>query len=151
MSHPVSDPIPTRPGPPASATPVRDYLASPRPGVSQDGAYVVLPRNVLEQMPLPLQQQAVRVLANVHEITAAAPWPLYRVVAGRGARIGELDETDLATVGITTTLDERGDVVHQDIATGRVLSEQEMDRYVVLTCTDPLTRPAASPAGGNGG
>lgn len=145
MSFPTPDPIPAHQGPPASATPMRDYLASPRPGMTQDGHYVVVPREVLERLPLPLQQRITGDLRELHAITSTAPWPLYRVIAGRWVRIAELDETDLATVGITTSLDDHGNVVHQDSATGRVLSEQELDRYVVLTCADPLTRPAASP------
>jgi hypothetical protein len=71
-----------------------------------DGRYVVLPRVVLEHLPLALQQQIVAALAEVHRGTARYPWPpAYRVAAVRWQPVGELVEGELREIGVEASLD----------------------------------------------
>src|SRR5690606_2121879 len=87
-------PIPRHSGPPASNTPLRDYLTGTRPGV--DDGYVVLPRSLVESMPLPWQQHMVHLLAEFHQAYGHLTWPVYRVVPSRYERLVDLDEDQLA-------------------------------------------------------
>src|SRR5690606_40163138 len=88
------DPIPRRSGPPASSTPLADYLARERRGV--DAGYVVRPRSLAEAMPLPWQQQMRNLLAEFHQAFGHLQWPIYRVVPSRYERLTDLDEEQLA-------------------------------------------------------
>ncbi|WP_285647071.1 hypothetical protein [Lentzea sp. NBRC 102530] len=122
-----------------SARPVHDYLTSARrPGVSADGGYVVLPRAVIEQMPLPVQQQLAHVLHQVHQIAASAPWPIYRVQSCRWARLNELDEAGLQEAGIIAELDLDGVLVHRNLNSGVTLSDSDLEQQVLVTQDDPL-------------
>jgi len=150
-THPTSAPLPQHSGPPASPRPVHDYLTSARrPGVSADGGYVVLPRGVIEQLPPPLQQQLTHVLHQVHQITALAPWPIYRVQSCRWARLNELDETGLQEAGIIAELDLDGALVHRNLNTGVTLSDPDLEQQVLVTQNDPLMpvrqQPPPAPA-----
>lgn len=141
----ASNPIPGHQGPPASASPVADYLGTGRQGVSADRAHLVLPRSVIEQLPLPVQQQLVGVLQQMHEITANAPWPVYRVAPARWAKITELEETGLRELGLIAEFEgEDGEtLVYRDIQTGRQLQTAELERPVLVSIKhDPmLQRP----------
>ena len=86
----TSEPIPRPTGPPASATPLRDFLSGATLGVSE--RYVVLPRSLAESMPLPWQQQMAHLIEELHQTYGELPWPLYRVVPSRTERLVDLDE-----------------------------------------------------------
>jgi hypothetical protein len=146
-THPTSAPLPQHSGPPASARPVHDYLTSARrPGVSADGGYVVLPRAVIEQLPLPVQHQLTHALAQTHQITAAAPWPVYRVQSCRWARLNELDEAGLQEAGVIAELDMSGSLVHRNLSTGNTLSDTDLDQQVLVSLDDPLMPVRQPPA-----
>lgn len=145
MTYPTSTPLPPHSGPPTPANPVHDYLTSARrPGVSADGGYVVLPRAVIEQLPLPVQQQLAHAMAQVHQITASAPWPVYRVQSCRWARLNELDEAGLQEAGVIAELDMSGELVHRNLNTGAVLSASDLEQQVLVSQADPLM-PARQP------
>jgi hypothetical protein len=139
MTYPTPAQVQPHVGPPASANPVHDYLMSAqRPGVSAEGAYVVLPRPVLEALPLPVQQAITHALAQVHQVTAGAPWPIYRVVPSRWARLAELDERGLAEVGVIPELGAGGELVHRNMTTGTTLSDSDLEQQVLVSQPDPL-------------
>lgn len=130
------DPIPRRSGPPASSTPLHDYLAEPHPGV--DDGYAVVPRSLAESMPLPWQQQLTALLAQFHEAYGHLQWPVYRVVPSRYERLVDLDEEQLATVGYLIEIDPDGTLVYKDRA-GRIVADAESKR-VLVSCLDPIPR-----------
>jgi hypothetical protein len=134
------DPIPRPSGPPASSTPVHDYLAAPRPGT--DAGYVVLPRSLVEAMPLPWQQQMTYLLAEFHQAFAHVTWPIYRVQPSRHERLTDLDEEQLAEVGFLVEIDPDGEVVYRDRA-GRVV-ERPADTTVLVSCLDPIPPPRSA-------
>jgi hypothetical protein len=131
------NPIPRPSGPPASSTPLRDYLASPRPGV--DPGYVVLPRSLLENLPLPWQQHFTYLLAEFHQAYAHLNWPVYRVVPSRHERLVDLDEDQLAEVGVLVEIDGNGEVVYRE-RNGRHI-EQAEQKTVLVSCLDPIPKP----------
>ncbi|AUS77969.1 hypothetical protein C1701_05810 [Actinoalloteichus sp. AHMU CJ021] len=150
-----SDPLSRPPSPPASSSPLRDYLASTqaRANTGVDPAYAVLPRVLVESMPLPWQQQMVHLLAEFHQATGHRPWPLYRVVPSRSERLVDLDEEQLAEIGALVEIDAVGEIVYRE-RNGRRIEEPEQQQ-VLVACPDPLTsgrpapgRGAATPAGG---
>lgn len=130
------NPIPRPFGPPASSTPLHDYLAEQHPGV--DGGYAVLPRSLAESMPLPWQQQLTALLAQFHEAYGHLQWPVYRVVPSRHERLVDLDEEQLAAVGYLIEIDADGALVYKDRA-GRVVEDAESKR-VLVSCLDPIPR-----------
>ncbi|HEX5118669.1 MAG TPA: hypothetical protein VFW65_26085 [Pseudonocardiaceae bacterium] len=134
------DPIPRPSGPPASSTPVHDYLGTPRPGA--DAGYVVLPRSLVEAMPLPWQQQMTYLLSEFHQAFAHVTWPIYRVQPSRRERLTDLDEEQLAEVGFLVEIDPDGEVVYRDRA-GRVV-EQPADTTVLVSCLDPIPPPRSA-------
>jgi hypothetical protein len=116
---------------------VRDYLAAAeRPGVTPDGRHVVLPVMVLESLPLHLQQQLVHILSSVHQVPA--PWPVYRVGAARWARLCDLTEHSLSEAGVFPEMTVDGDVVYREQVSGRALTNEEMQRPVLVSAPDPL-------------
>lgn len=132
-------PLPRHAGPPASSTPLADQLSRGGPGVT-DG-YVVLPRGLAEQMPLPWQQQAAGVLAQFHHTHRGLSWPQYRVLPSREERLVDLDEEQLAEAGYVAELDVNGELVYRE-RNGRKVADPEQHR-VLVTCLDPVqpTRP----------
>lgn len=135
-----SDPI-TRPaGPPASATPLRDYLSSVRNGV--DPGYVVLPRSLAEAMPLSWQQQLAQLLFELQQAYGHLPWPVYRVVPSRPERLADLDEEQLAEVGCLVEIDADGELRYRD-REGRVIENPEQQE-VLVSCVDPIPRARAT-------
>ncbi|MCP2168174.1 hypothetical protein [Goodfellowiella coeruleoviolacea] len=134
------DPIPRPAGPPASTTPVRDYLATARHGVDQ--SYVVLPRTLVESMPLPWQQQMTHLLAELHQAYAHLTWPIYRVVPSRYEKLVDLDEDQLAEVGCMVEIDVDGDLVYRE-RTGARINNAE-DTTVLVSCLDPIPQQHAT-------
>lgn len=132
-------PLPRHAGPPASSTPLADQLSRGGPGVT-DG-YVVLPRGLAEQMPLPWQQQAASVLAQFHHTHRGLSWPEYRVLPSREERLVDLDEEQLAEAGYVVEMDVNGELVYRE-RNGRKVPDPERHR-VLVTCLDPVqpTRP----------
>jgi hypothetical protein len=128
------DPIPRPAGPPASATPLRDYLANAGPGVDQ--SYAVLPRSLVESMPLPWQQQMTHLLAEFHRAYAHLNWPVYRVVPSRHERLVDLDEDQLAEVGAIVEIDSDGELVYRERNGARI--ENAEDKTVLVSCLDPI-------------
>ncbi|AOS65190.1 hypothetical protein [Actinoalloteichus hymeniacidonis] len=141
------EPIPRHSGPPASSSPLRDYLsgahAHGRTGV--DSAYAVLPRSLVESMPLPWQQQLVHLLAEFHQAHGHLPWPVYRVVPSRSERLIDLDEEQLAEVGCLVEIDAVGELVYRE-RNGRRIEDPE-DRTVLVSCLDPVIRQPSKTTG----
>ena len=134
------DPIPRPSGPPASSTPLHDYFATPRPGT--DAGYAVLPRSLVEAMPLPWQQQLTYLLSEFHQAFAHVTWPIYRVQPSRQERLTDLDEEQLAEVGYLVEIDPDGEVVYRDRA-GRVVA-QPAETTVLVSCLDPIPPPRSA-------
>lgn len=142
----TSDPIPRPAGPPASATPLRDYFERARQDViSDDTGYVVLPRSLAEQMPLPWQQQLVYLLGELHGSYQDLPWPVYRVVPSRNERLVDLDERQLADAGYHLEIDGTGELVYRD-RDGNLISDPESCE-VLVRCLDPIPRTHVPPPG----
>ncbi|MCT2587369.1 hypothetical protein [Actinophytocola gossypii] len=128
------EPIQPHLGRPASSAPVRDYLSTPHPGVP-DG-YVVLPRSLVEAMPLPWQQAMTQILAEFHQAYAHLNWPEYRVVPSRRERLVNLDEDQLAEVGYLVEIDADGELVYRE-RNGRRIADPEHTE-VLVSCLDPI-------------
>lgn len=138
------NPIPRPAGPPASSTPLRDYFVTPRPGV--DHGYVVLPRSLMESMPLPWQQHMTYLLAEFHQAYGHLSWPVYRVVPSRYERLVDLDEDQLAEVGAMVEIDAAGELVYRE-RNGRVIENAEQ-HTVLVSCLDPIPQqPSGAPPG----
>lgn len=135
-------PLPRHLGPPASSTPLADQLARGGPGVTE--GYVVLPRGLAEQMPLPWQQQAASVLAQFHHTHRGLAWPRYRVLPSREEKLVDLDEEQLAEAGYVVELDVNGELVYRE-RSGRKVPDPQNTK-VMVTCLDPVqpSRPAAA-------
>lgn len=137
-------PLPRHAGPPASSTPLADQLSRGGPGVTE--GYVVLPRGLAEQMPLPWQQQAASVLAQFHHTHRQLAWPTYRVLPSREERLVDLDEEQLAEAGYVVEMDVNGELVYRERSGRKVPDPQR--KTVLVTCLDPVQpgRPAAPAA-----
>lgn len=134
------DPIPRPAGPPASSTPLHDYFGTARPGA--DANYVVLPRSLVEAMPLPWQQHMTYLLAEFHEAFAHVTWPIYRVQPSRHEKLADLDEEQLAEVGYLVEIEPDGEVVYRD-RSGRVVGSPA-DTTVLVSCLDPIPPPRST-------
>ncbi len=132
----TSDPIPRPAGLPASAAPLREFLASVRNGV--DPGYVVVPRALAESMPPQWQQQFAHVIAELQQAYGHLPWPVYRVVPSRPERLADLDEEQLAEVGCLVEIDGDGELRYRD-RDGRVIDNPEQHE-VLVSCVDPIPR-----------
>jgi hypothetical protein len=139
----TSEPIPRPTGPPASATPLRDFLSDVTLGVNE--GYVVLPRSLAESMPLPWQQQMARLIDELHQTYGDLPWPLYQVVPSRTERLVDLDEGQLAEAGYLLEIDAAGELVYRDRHDAVVPDPQS--REVLVSCLDPIPRCPPPPAG----
>lgn len=135
------DPIPRPTGPPASSTPLGDYLARAHPGI--DRGYVVLPRPLAESMPLPWQRQMRQLLGEFHQAFGHLKWPQYRVVPSRYERLVNLDDDQLAEVGCTVEVGDSGELEYR-MRDGRRI-EQPEQHQVLVSCLDPL--PPYQPGG----
>lgn len=136
------DPIPRPAGPPASSTPLRDYLAHPHPGVTE--GYTVLPRSLVESMPLPWQQQMTHLLAEFHQAFGHLNWPVYRVQPSRYEKLVDLDEDQLAEVGCIVEIDADGELVYRE-RNGRLIQNAE-EATVLVSCLDPIPATQTAPA-----
>lgn len=135
MTMYTPEPIPPHVGPPASSTPVRDFLVRDQhPGVSE--GYVVLPRSLVEGMPLPWQQAMAQILAEFHQSYGHLSWPEYRVVPSRREKLVNLDEDQLAEVGCIVEIDVDGELVYRERSGRRI--ENPEDAEVLVSCFDPL-------------
>jgi hypothetical protein len=132
----LSNSIQRQSGRPASTTPLRDYLSTVRNGV--DPGYVVLPRSLVESMPLPWQQQMAHLLYELQQAYGHLPWPVYRVVPSRPERLADLDEEQLAEVGCLVEIDGDGELRYRD-RDGRVIENPEQHE-VLVSCVDPISR-----------
>lgn len=133
MFNPESIPRPA--GPPASSTPLRDYLTGrPLPGV--DPGYAVLPRSLAESMPLPWQQQMTHLLAEFHQAFGHLSWPVYRVVPSRYEKLVDLDEEQLAEAGFLVEIDTDGELVYRERSGRRVANADQAT--VLVSCLDPI-------------
>lgn len=139
----TSEPIPRPTGPPASATPLGDYLARTRLGV--DESYVVLPRSLAESMPLPWQKQMAYLIGELHRTYGTLPWPIYQVIPSRVERLVDLDEAQLAEAGYVLEIDAAGELVYRDRLDAVVSDPQS--RVVLVSCLDPIPRHPPPPAG----
>jgi hypothetical protein len=134
------DSIPRPSGPPASSTPLRDYLnATPHPGV--DAGHAVLPRSLAESMPLPWQQQMTYLLAEFHQAFAHLNWPVYRVVPSRYEKLVDLDEEQLAEAGFLVEIDTDGELVYRERSGRRVANAEEA--MVLVSALDPIPQQSA--------
>jgi hypothetical protein len=129
-SNPISRPA----GRPASATPLRDHLTVTTLGV--DEGYVVLPRSLAEEMPLPWQQQMAYLIRELHQTYGHLPWPVYRVVPSRIERLVDLDEHQLAEAGYLLEIDTSGELVYRDRDDAVVPDPQSHE--VLVSCPDPI-------------
>ncbi|MPY79674.1 MAG: hypothetical protein GEV04_14625 [Actinophytocola sp.] len=132
-------PLPRHAGPPASSTPLADQLARGGPGVTDD--YVVLPRSVAEDMPLPWQRQMASVLGQFHHTHRELSWPRYRVLPSREERLTDLDEEQLAEAGYAVEMDDDGELVYRE-RNGRKVDDPETTT-VLVTCLDPVISDAS--------
>ncbi len=139
----ASDPISRPAGRPASASPLRDHLELAKLGV--DEGYVVLPRSLAEEMPLPWQQQMAYLIDELHKTYGDLPWPVYRVVPSRVERLVDLDEAQLAEAGYLLEIDSSGELVYRDRNDAVVPNPQSTE--VLVSCLDPMRSrpPAISP------
>jgi hypothetical protein len=135
----TSSPIPRPAGPPASATPLRDFLAGVRNGV--DPGYIVVPRSLAESMPLLWQQQLVHLIAELQHAYGHLPWPIYQVVPSRPELLVDLDEEQLAEVGCMVEIDSDGELCYRD-RQGRLIEHPERHQ-VLVSCMDPIPRARA--------
>jgi hypothetical protein len=136
------DPIQRHAGPPASSAPLQEYFSTQRPG--SDANYVVLPRSLVEAMPLPWQQHMAYLLSEFHQAFSHVTWPIYRVQPSRHEKLTDLDEEQLAEVGYLVEIDADGEVVYRDRA-GRLV-ERPAETTVLVSCLDPIP-PPRPPAG----
>ncbi|MFD2421937.1 hypothetical protein [Amycolatopsis pigmentata] len=120
--------------PPASTTPLADYLSHGWPGV--DEGYVVLPRSLAESMSLPWQQQLAGLLSQFHETHRGLSWPIYRVVPSRYENLVDLDEEQLAEAGYLVEIDTEGEMVYRERGGRKV--EDPGNTTVLVSCLDPL-------------
>jgi hypothetical protein len=139
------DPIPRQTGPPASSTPLGDYLNQSPPGSSS--GYAVLPRSLAEAMPLPWQHQMRNLLAEFHQAFGHVQWPVYRVVPSRYERLANLDDDQLAEVGCTVEVGDDGELEYR-MRDGRRIEDPE-NHQVLVSCLDPIpprgVQPPAAP------
>jgi hypothetical protein len=134
MTMYTPDPIPPHMGRPASSTPLRDYLATPHPGTPEN--YVVLPKSLVEAMPLPWQNAMTQILQEFHHAFGHLDWPEYRVVPSRKERLVDLDEEQLAEAGYLAEIDVDGELVYRERNGKRV--DNPEDTEVLVSVLDPI-------------
>ena len=121
-------------GRPASSSPLRDYLAVKHPGTTE--SYVVMPKSLVEAMPLPWQHALTQILAEFHQAFGHLDWPEYRVVPSRREKLVNLDEDQLAEAGYLVEIDVDGELVYRE-RTGRRIDNPE-DTEVLVSVMDPI-------------
>lgn len=134
MTMYTPEPIPPHMGRPASSTPLRDYLATPHPGTPDN--YVVMPKSLVEAMPLPWQNAMTQILQEFHQAFGHLDWPEYRVVPSRREKLVDLDEEQLAEAGYLAEIDVDGELVYRERSGRRV--ENPEDTEVLVSVLDPI-------------
>ena len=99
----------------------------------------MLPRSLIEAMPLPWQQHMHYLLSEFHQAFSHVTWPIYRVQPSRREKLVDLDEEQLAEVGYLVEIDVDGELVYRD-RSGRLV-EQPADTTVLVSCLDPIPPP----------
>jgi hypothetical protein len=115
-------------------SPLPDYLRAPHPGTSDN--YVVLPKSLVQAMPLPWQNAMTQILTEFHQTFGHLDWPEYRVVPSRREKLVNLDEEQLAEVGYLVEIDVDGELVYRE-RTGRRIDNPE-DTEVLVSVLDPI-------------
>ncbi|HEX6354829.1 hypothetical protein [Actinophytocola sp.] len=115
-------------------SPLPDYLRAPHPGTSAN--YVVLPKSLVEAMPLPWQNAMAEILTEFHQAFAHLDWPEYRVVPSRREKLVNLDEDQLAEAGYLVEIDVDGELVYRE-RTGRRIDNPE-ETEVLVSVLDPI-------------
>jgi hypothetical protein len=115
-------------------SPLPDYLRVPHPGTTEN--YVVLPKSLVETMPLPWQNALHQVLAEFHQAFAHLEWPEYRVVPSRKEKLVNLDEEQLAEVGYLVEIDVDGELVYRERSGRRIDNPEETE--VLVSVLDPI-------------
>lgn len=111
-----------------------------------DAGYAVLPRSLAESMPLPWQQQMVNLLAEFHRVYGELTWPVYRVVPSRYEKLVDLDEEQLAEVGVLVEIDTDGELVYRERSGKRIVNAA--DAEVLVSCLDPIPKRPRQPQPG---
>lgn len=137
----TESPIPRRWGPPSSNTPLKDHLDDTELGV--DTGYVVLPRNLIESMPLRWQQTMVHLLSDLHEVYGYLSWPTYQVIPSRHELLTNLDDDQLAEIGCTVEVGDDGALEYRT-RSGDLIEDPET-HSVLVSCLDPIP-PHPEPA-----
>jgi hypothetical protein len=94
-------------------------------------------------MSLPWQQQMAALLAQFHQQHSRLAWPIYRVVPSRYEKLVDLDEEQLAEAGYLVEIDTEGEMVYRERSGRKV--EEPRSTTVLVSCLDPIPRPAGSP------
>jgi hypothetical protein len=115
-------------------SPLPDYLRAPHPGTSEN--YVVLPKSLVEAMPLPWQNAMAQILTEFHQAFAHLDWPEYRVVPSRKEKLVNLDEEQLAEAGYLVEIDVDGELVYRARTGQRIDNPEETE--VLVSVLDPL-------------
>jgi hypothetical protein len=115
-------------------SPLPDYLRAPHPGTSEN--YVVLPKSLVEAMPLPWQNALWQILTEFHTAFAHLEWPEYRVVPSRKEKLVNLDEEQLAEVGYLVEIDVDGELVYRERSGRRIDNPEETE--VLVSVMDPI-------------
>lgn len=116
------------------ASPLHEYLRVPHPGTSAN--YVVLPKSLVEAMPLPWQNAVAQILQEFHQAFAHLDWPEYRVVPSRKEKLVNLDEEQLAEVGYLVEIDVDGELVYRERSGRRIDNPEETE--VLVSVMDPI-------------
>lgn len=115
-------------------SPLPDYLRAPHPGTSEN--YVVLPKSLVQAMPLQWQNAMTQILQEFHQTFAHLNWPEYRVVPSRKEKLVNLDEEQLAEVGYLVEIDVDGELVYRE-RNGRRIDNPE-EKEVLVSVMDPI-------------
>lgn len=115
-------------------SPMHEYLRVPHPGTPAN--YVVLPRSLVEAMPLPWQNAMVQILQEFHQAFGHLDWPEYRVVPSRKEKLVNLDEEQLAEVGYLVEIDVDGELVYRERNGRRIENPEETE--VLVSVMDPI-------------
>jgi hypothetical protein len=115
-------------------SPLPDYLRAPHPGTTEN--YVVLPKSLVQAMPLQWQNAMTQILHEFHQTFAHLNWPEYRVVPSRKEKLVNLDEEQLAEVGYLVEIDVDGELVYRERNGRRIDNPEEME--VLVSVMDPI-------------
>jgi hypothetical protein len=111
---------------------VQDYLDRPARGATPD--FLVVPRSLAQSMPLRWQQVFVGLLADLHDAYGDLTWPEYNVIPSRWERLADLDEEQLAAVGLHAELGPEGELEFFDATE----NPAPADKRVLAPVDDPL-------------